>query len=328
MKPNDNSQRPEYFERDEVNLTPMFKFVSNQFNKLSDRVSYYKWLITKNIVTIASFVLLGVGASFFHYYLVTPTFKTTAIIVSNLLTNEYCSSLINTLGELAREKNYEQLAEKLNLKVETATKIKGIRYLNYSAAKQSRDTVIGQPFSVEVVVVDNGMLDSLQYSLVYYLENNVYALKRKTAKQAVLNDFSIKMDEELNELDSIMKKIHYGVIIKKDDEELQLYNPIDLYKKYLQIYEEKYQMMEKMALLSNFELIEGFTKFTKPSSPRLIKDAIYAGFIMFLIGFYLVLRADKKKRNWYKIRNWDDYQTNSAKSEKLVDQTEQGLTKP
>lgn len=290
------SEKKPYQDPDEVNLLPILTLISKFFSKIKESISYAAYLVRKRTLFIASFVFFGIALAIVNFFVSTAVYKTNAILVSNLLSNDYCKSLIETLGELTKEKNYDRLSEKLNLPVGTVSKLNSIDF-NYFTASETRDTVIGIPFSIEVYVTDNFILDSLQNGIVYYLENNGYALKRKSAKKAVLNEFSQKIDTELDQLDSLLKQINKEAIIDPKTGNFAMYDPIDNYEKMIDIYQEKYKVMERIALLSNFEVIEGFTKYNKPSSPRMIRDSAFMGGILFFVGLYFANKEEKKAKD-------------------------------
>lgn len=286
----ENNRSKNLYEGDEVNLTPFFLFIGRFLKRIGASISYLFRLAFRNIRIVVLFAIVGVGISIINFYLIErPKYKTSLILVSNLLSDEFCGSLIETLHELSKEKNYAMLSEKLDLPLDITMNISRIKYLKYQAAAP-KDTMIGSPFSIQVVVYDNTILDTLQASLITYLENNEYALKRKSVRNAVLLDFSAKMEQDLADLDTIVKKASVGLITSGLD-------PIETYKKVISVHYEKFLMKEKIALLNNFEVISGFTKFKKPSSPRLFRDSVVLGFVFAWFGVFYSMYREKKQPN-------------------------------
>jgi len=298
------------YESDEVNLTPFFLFVERFFRGIGGLISYLFHLALRNSRIIFYSVFLGVVLSLTNFFFIEQhKYKTSLILVSNLLSDEFCGSLVETLHELSREKNYDILSEKLKLSLDITKKIKSISYIKYQSVAP-KDTMIGSPFSIQVVVYDNSILDTLQTSLISYLENNEYALKRKSVRNEILKDFSVKMERDLSDLDTIVKKASVGLISSGLD-------PIETYKKVISVHYEKFLMKERIALLNNFDVIAGFTKFKKPSSPRLLRDAVVLGFVFGWFGMFYCMYVEKKRRNGGKfiISNVPDHSVSKVDTE-------------
>jgi hypothetical protein len=283
-----NQKSNNLYEKDEVNLTPFFNLISKVFSSLGRKISYIFDLIGKEFKFLLIVSVIGSSLALVNYFTATPRYKTSAIFLSNLLSDEFCGSLVETLEELTKEKNYQGLSEKLHIPVSYTENIKRIKYIKYQT-KDLKDTLIGSPFSIEVTVTDNTILDTLQSSIIHYLENSEYALKRKSTREKTLQDFSAKVQNELTKLDSLIMKTSLGMVGSGID-------PIETYKKIISVYYDQYMMLEKIELLNNFEIISGFTKFKKPSSPRKLRDPVLLGGIFFLLGLTYKVWADKKKK--------------------------------
>jgi hypothetical protein len=282
---------------EEINLYTIIKI----FGRLADRFILFAGnvitLINRNFKLIAAISIIGGLAGVAYTYIARPVYGSHAIVSSKVLPNEYCESLISELHYLTKEENYAALQTNLNITHDQAVNIVDISYLNFNIAKE--DTIGGEPFGVQVRVYDNKVLDTLERAIMNYLENNPYALKRKNAKDKILKDFAEKMHGEINDLDSLKKRVNKGLMSPQFDKDGKIIgvtylNPIDTYKEVMDMYEQKLDLIEQITLLSNFELIQGFTHRSKPVYPRKLRDPIVAALISFLIALWVARRKEKQ----------------------------------
>jgi len=269
----------------EVNLTPLFLFIKRKFDQIGNRIVYSFKIVEKYFFLIATITAIFIGLSVVNYFTATPTYHSTAIFTSNLLSNHYSESFINELRWLAKEKDYNELSRLLQMNLEDVKKIKKVEYEGFTAS--SKDTIIGTPFKINVLIKDNSILDTLQYKIHNYLENNPYAIKRRQAKKATLIDFAAVVHKEIIELDSIKRVVS----LKSGFTSSSLAS----YSKILTMCNERLRAMEQLALLKNYDVLQEFTAYRKPYSPRLLRDAVEYGFIGGVFGFFLALYKERKR---------------------------------
>jgi hypothetical protein len=249
-------------------------------------------------------IIFSVGISFINYKMSLPVYKSEMITQSNFLNNDYCYKLLGTIDELVREKNYVALSEKLFISERQAACIKSLSYRNFNPKFQKifKDSIqMMVPFRVEVIVSDNSILDSLQLGIMNYLESNEFATIRKKIKEHQLMKMEGKLQYEQLKLDSLKTIIKESIIPRGSGSGLiygQPINPVDVYKEAISFYEKELIIFEELTLLKNMELIEGFTEFNKPYSPKLWLNLLVGLFIGLFSGLfvaYLLERRSHKK---------------------------------
>ncbi len=270
---------------DEINLLPVLRYVKRKIDGIFNIIGNIFYLIRVHSLYLLQFIILGVIVGVAYMYLKTPVYKSTAIYTSNLMNNQYNEAFINELRWLAREKNYDELAKILVMDYEDVQNIKKIEYEAFEVI--TKDTLMSSSFKVHVYVKDERLFDSLQYKLLGYMENNIYANKRKLAKEQSLRLFSEKMNDEIVELDSIKKIVSL--------QSGQLNSLVETYRQVIELYMDRYKLMEQMALMNNYELIQEFSNFRKPYSPRL-RELLLIVTVFGCVGLFFANNREKKKK--------------------------------
>src|SRR4051812_2855900 len=111
MNPNDSNNKS--YNEDELNLLPVFVFLKKIMKVILNEIKFYTDVFEKRIKSIVAFTLIGITIALGNFYLAKPVYTTHMVVTSNLLSNEYCASMIEDLYFLSKERNYSVLSEKL-----------------------------------------------------------------------------------------------------------------------------------------------------------------------------------------------------------------------
>lgn len=258
--------------------------------------------ITLSKLVFFSFMLLvGAGIGLAAYFLMKPVYITHMIIKSKFLNNDYCSQLTNTLDDLTdHDEDAPVLADKLHIPTKMAEQIKSIRFRNFSEKfeKLYKDSIaVDAPFKVEVKVHDPSILDSLQKGVTDYFEMNEFAQKVKAVKKDNFNLLKNKINEELQEIDSVKQLVNSSIVPRATGNGIIMGEPLDpvhVYQKAIDLYKNELHIHERLALIDNIEVVEGFTKFNKPHWPKLWLNMLLGAVAMYIIGIIWVSYKRKK----------------------------------
>ncbi len=268
---------------DEINLLPILRYIKRKIDGFFYFIGYLVSLLFRQYKYIACFSLAGLAIGMLYYFFKPPVYKSTAIYTSNLMNNQFNEAFVNELRWLTREKNHDELSTLLSMSHDQVRSLKKIEFEPFEVS--TMDTMMRSSFKIHVYVDDIVVFDTLQYKLLGYLENNIYGHKRKSAKVSSLELFADKMHDEMVELDSIKK-----IVSLKTGE---LSNLVETYRQVIDLYMERYKLMEQMALSNNYELIQRFSSFRKPYSPRLRELAVFV-VLSCLIGIYFAHKKEKR----------------------------------
>jgi len=255
----------------EIDLLYFFKPLGTVFKKIGDALLYIFRKIKANIILFGVIVLVITLAGYSLRYTIDPSYQTDGIFVSSVLPGKYCSILLKNLNKLKGEKNL-LLAKQLKINNEAAGDIQSI---NMSTMRDTflidkRDSTISL-FKITLTLRSVQQLDTIQWGLVNYLENNEYAMKRKDAKRKALEAMKTNLNYKLESLDSLKKIVNNSIIPRSEGKGIILGEPIDpvsIYQAELAYYREQLNIDQALATIDNIEVIQPFLKLDHTNYPR------------------------------------------------------------
>ena len=144
---------------------------------------------------------------------------------SNATHNQPIMSSLNKLGEYANANNHTALSNKLNLSLEDASKIKGLKTYWYydiggdgifdgidTKGQYISDTsvvTIDSVFAVHTEIYDPEILEKLEKGLVDYLDANPFLKALNEQRLLNLEAQLIQTDYEIAKLDSLQRREYF-----------------------------------------------------------------------------------------------------------------------
>jgi hypothetical protein len=255
----------------EIDLLYFFKPLGTVFKKIGNATLYIFRKIKANIILFGIIVLLITLAGFSLRYTINPSYQTEGIFVSNVLPGKYCSILLKNLNKLKGEKNL-QLAQQLRINNEAAGDIQSISMstMRDTFLIDKKDSTISL-FKITLTLKSVQHLDTIQWGLVNYLENNEYAVKRKDARRKALEAMKANLNNKLEGLDSLKKIVNSSIIPRSEGKGIILGEPIDpvsIYQAEVGYYREQLNIDQALATIDNIEVIQPFLKLNHTNYPR------------------------------------------------------------
>lgn len=255
----------------EIDLLYFFKPLGTVLKKIGNATLYIFRKIKANIILFGIIVLLITLAGFSLRYTIDPSYQTEGIFVSNVLPGKYCSILLKNLNKLKGEKNL-QLAQQLRINNEAAGDIQSISMstMRDTFLIDKKDSTISL-FKITLTLKSVEHLDTIQWGLVNYLENNEYAIKRKDARRKALEAMKANLNNKLEGLDSLKKIVNSSIIPRSEGKGIILGEPIDpvsIYQAEVGYYREQLNIDQALATIDNIEVIQPFLKLNHTNYPR------------------------------------------------------------
>ncbi len=249
-------------------------------------------IIKNNIVFMVASFLLGSALGLAYYQFSPNIFESKMLISSDILTESYSKSLIDNLDKLIKENNVHALSEKLSLPPERASKIAGIEI------KSAMEKPGGTPekeriyLSVEAKTMDNSIWPQLQRGIIDYLQGNEFVKIRVEQKRKFNNKIIEKIDLELTDLEKLKDRITEGSLTQHTKENLILIDPTTVHSKIIDLNKERIDLQNSLEIVNSVQVVEGFTVFNKPTSPKLSLSLI-AGFSfgVFFVALFITFKA-------------------------------------
>lgn len=274
-----NEQKPN---NAEIDLFYFFKPLGTLLKKTGNALNYGFRKISANIILFTLIVLIVTLAGFCLRYILKPAYRTEGIFVSNILPATYCSILLENLNALQGEKNKPVLANQLKISPGIAGDIQSI---DLSIMRDSfliekliekKDSAFPliknlSLFKITLILGSVQHLDSVQWALVNYLENNEYTIRRKEAKRKALEAMKANLNDKLQSLDSLKKIVNSSIIPRSNGQGIILGEPIDpvnIYQAEVSYYREQLNIDQSLATIDNIEIIQPFFKLNQTNHPK------------------------------------------------------------
>ena len=153
-------------------------------------------------------------------------------------------------------------------------------------------------YEITIRVYNPTVVHELETALVNYFRNNEYLKKRVEITKFNRLARKQKFIRESQKLDSLKEVIYANYqnmaaqsrqgsnnVILSDK---AVTNPIEIFKEDIDLYNEIQSIDKSLYLQNDFEVVDGFTEFSMPSSDGPIKTSAYAILIAIALGYLLV----------------------------------------
>lgn len=297
-------------------------------NSLLLAIATLRSLFVNNLKFFMATIIIGLSlGTLYSKLLKTKYYRSSMVLNCSIFNNQIMETHINELTLLCNDPNRKELARVLGVSDSLAKQILGFQFepfvsendvievevlkeqLNANVAEEKKELIEKiitridienkDAFRISVLVKNPAIVASLEQPIVDYFQNNAYIKRRLELNRLIRNERRSKLIRESQKLDSLKKVIYnnLGMSSKTDRgsnnvilNDKQIDNPLDVFREDLALNTQILQLESELFLHPDFELIDGFTAFTKPESPGMIKVLLISLFSSFLVG-YLVLFA-------------------------------------
>jgi len=277
----------------EIDLFYFFRPLGDLFKKIGMGILYFiKKILANKFLFVLIIVLISAGG-FSLRYILQPAYQTEGIFVSSILPAKYCGLLLKNLNQLKGEENNPQLAKQLNIPEEASGDIQSISMLPLrdTFSLDKRDTALSL-FRIKIVLKKMNNLDTIQWGLINYLENNEYAIKRKDARRKALESLKMTLNKKVESLDSLKQIVNNSIVPRSEGKGIILGEPIDpvsVYQAEMAYYKEQLNIDQALATIDNIEVVQPFLKINHYNYPSYNLYFIYFFLISLAVAGFTVL---------------------------------------
>jgi hypothetical protein len=229
--------------------------------------------------------LIGLCLSILFYWLSPKLYSSNLILQSTLYSNEEQSQIIKNWSALLNDNEHEILSQLLNCSPQLIKKLKSLS--SDQIQKSASQTPNG--FIVKVLITDNLILDSLQKSIVYGLENNNYIRERTIIRKANFIEMIHRVRTEIHKLDSTKALIENVINNKIRNTSPVIIDISSINTQLIQLNEKLLSYQEELKFVNPIHVLQNFTKFNRPKSPRLLKCILIGLFLGAFLGSMISL---------------------------------------
>lgn len=273
---------------------------SSEF-QTSDEIDLLE-LLAKFVITVKSNFRLIVGAfvvgsllGLAYNQLVPKTYESRMLVSSSILTESLSKTLAEDLFKLVKEKNLNALSDKLKISPEVASKISKIEIKNALEKSEGIKEAEKNNLTITCQSSDNTIWPDLQAGIINYFENNPYVKIRVEQRKAYFTEIIQKIDKELIDLNELKSRITNGQPAKSGNENLVLFDPTTVNTKIIDLNKERFNYKNELETINSVQVVEGFTVFQKPISPKLsISLAAGSSFGLFIVAIIIAYKSLRK----------------------------------
>ncbi len=251
-------------------------------------------VIKNNTRSLVIGFIVGCVLGLAYFQLAPATYESKMILLSDILTESYSERITESLDNLIKENNTKVLSERLGVSAEEAKSISEIKI--ESVKQESKDEKSESSiFIITVKIKENTILPKLEKGIIEYLRNNEFVKIRVNQRLTYFNTMIEKIGLEINSLDSLKKRLFLGQPIYSKSSEMMLVDPTNIYSKIIELNREQINLKNSLELVNSIQLVEGFTVFDKPVSPKLsISLASGATFGLFVVLLIIAFKSLRK----------------------------------
>jgi LPS O-antigen subunit length determinant protein (WzzB/FepE family) len=231
---------------------------------LRSGVRYVKSYWTLFLLSVTLGTLGGLAA----YHLLPPTYRVTMIADSRMLSSVEVVSIVESWQELIKKKERRALAGRLHVSEAVISQVGKLEadLINQKMVGNNPDD---DPFIITANVKDNRVLDDLQAGIIYYLENNKYVKDRVAVKKQNLDSLRRQVNNQIADLNNLKGSLRRLVENGGNGSGAFLTDPASVNEMIVNLYEKRLGIDENLRFIDDIQVIEGFTRFDKPDSPKL-----------------------------------------------------------
>ena len=158
---------------------------------------------------------------------------------------------------------------------------------------------------ISVSVLNTNVIEDLEAAVVGYFRNNPYVANRVKSNKARLEGSVAKLTSDIVLLDSLKNAYNFSLkqqATKSSDAsnslilaERSTVDPTKAYTEGVTLFQLLQDSKTDLELGSDFELVDGFTTFSKPESPGLLKSAVLVAGIFLALAYVLILLVEINK---------------------------------
>jgi len=238
---------------------------------------------------------IGMIVGLVAYFTMPPVYESKMVFVSDILTTSFTNELTQNFDQLIRERNDSLLANRFSLTPIQAGSLKKIQIEGLSTV--ANEDKVQTTFAIKVQIRQRSILPDLQKGILNYLRDNEYVKPRVRQREVMYRTLIEELDSEIKSLEILKDRFVKGESFSSGGSGMLLVDPANIYSTLVDLTRQKLEYQNSLELFYSIQLVDGFTPFKNPVSPKLYLNLLIgfaAGFLLtlLLIVFRLLLKED------------------------------------
>jgi hypothetical protein len=237
--------------------------------------------IKRNFKLLGLSIILGGGIGFCYNFFSPKIYEGRMLVSSEILTEQFCLRIFGELNESIKEKNFQEVAEKLGIGFNQAASLNSIRVEN--SVKEKAGNQEKNFFLIVVRITDQSILSKLQTAITSFILNNNYIKLKVDEHKKLLKQIGI----ELESLAELKSRVYKGDLFEKAKGNV-MFDPTEINAKSILLNERKAKLESELAG-EGIQLVQSFSKPIKPVWPRpLISIGVGIAFGLFIVLIMII----------------------------------------
>ncbi|MCQ2188877.1 MAG: hypothetical protein MJZ00_03025 [Paludibacteraceae bacterium] len=252
-------------------------------------------------------IAIGVAQSYYEQYFTKYTLE--SLVFLKTTSADVCDDLIESLNLFCKKKNYDKVAEMMDITLEDATKLKKITPYFWIDDRHSgapteidkterylKDTSVVRIYDrlqIEIVTSDLRTVPILKNGLVHYLSSNDEVKRNYESRREMLQKMVVQYDAEAEVLDSLRRQEYFSDLNRKKT--MQIDGPMIVSESNRQLFHDDIIKLKNKSFDCEIELKKKVTSvyFNRDfaitaQSPKVLTLSLLYGFIMMSIVFIVI----------------------------------------
>ena len=245
----------------------------------------------KRVLIVTSIAGALVGSMI--YFAFPKKYVSRLILHSDVLTNAEQIQIITSWDDLLSRKGYDAIGKIFNCDPSLPKKM-----LSIDAEEIQKLYTSNNPngFVVVVEVTDLDALDGLQKGIIYGLENSGYIKEKVDLKKKELTSLINLVEIEISKLDSTKSIVSRSLNSLSTASPRVMIDVSGLNTQSIALAEKLTNYRDALHFVEAIQVVQGFTKYAKPTKPRLIIFIVVGGIAGLLFGYMVSFVMDLRRR--------------------------------
>jgi hypothetical protein len=259
----------------EIDLLHFLRPLTRLLQKIWEAIKYYFLKLSANWILFFSLIALSGICGALLRYVEKQAFETDAIFVSHVIPANVCTDMLNKLNSPYLSKSGElKISEAATATIRDieSKKLETVNvHRTYDSLLYYNNDSLTNAFRVKLIITDFTYIDTIQQSLIQYLDYSPYSRNRSLARRQALLSLRANLVKKLESMDSVQLLVNNSLQYKRDYANGDPIDPMEGYKAILYFNKQKIAIDQELTTMDNIELLQPFIRYQKSNYPNYLQ---------------------------------------------------------
>ncbi|HET9052759.1 MAG TPA: hypothetical protein VFM90_01205, partial [Cyclobacteriaceae bacterium] len=243
------------------------KFLTGFTSFLKGAFLYTYKSLLQSWLLVALILAVVIGAGYVYQQKKPAYYEAEMVCAYNQLHKKTFGEMVHRLDKLAEQQSYGQLAELLQLPMETASAIIGFEAKNVAGSPLYEDiTTDRTPMYFTLRATDKSIFPDVEKALLFYLNHIPYQTQRTALEQKKTENKILLLKNDLSKMDSVISA--YSNFLQRTksvtDSAAGFSNIVELFRYKDQLEDKMLELEKNKTFIASVETIYGFAPADTP----------------------------------------------------------------